>query len=318
LSVNFHKNIYISFRIIYNFFSEVFVETLNTFKKYDGKKLTDYPVIAYSNLYRKALDNAYFEFKIKEDGHLFSPYYTQLRGEPIPELVDFIGKNEALFDSLKEYIINSLFVYSALIEENSYYLTKPQSVIIIRLIHKEASHFEIKFYTHYQEELQDTYNDKIYIGRDFINLDQFERKYLGLENNFNSLVEQNVKFQELAVHKLRYFKDFKKNYLDEISYSANETVSDALERIQLFPQSKVADIPKVKLDETLDNILYIQNLMIEFRDLMYEFEDQLRLREEHKFVKYLTKFSKDIKDNIRYLRKLSFQLHFKISNFPIC
>jgi len=236
----------------------------------------------------------------------------------LPELTDFIEKNEMLFDSLKEYIINSLFVYSAIIEENSYYLTKPQSVIVIRLIHKESSHFEIKFYTHYQEELQDNYNDKIYIGRDFINLDQFERKYLGLENNFNSLVEQNVKFQELAVHKLRYFKDFKKNYLDEISYSTNETVSDALERIQLFPQSKVADIPKVKLNETLDNIHYIQNLMIELRDLIYEFEDQLRLREEHKFVKYLTKFSKDIKGDIRYLRKLSFQLHLKISNFPIC
>jgi hypothetical protein len=297
---------------------EAFVETLNTFKKYDGKKLTNYPAIVYSNLYRKALENMYIEFKIEEDGYLFSPYYILLRGDPVPELTDFIEKNEMLFDSLKEYIINSLFVYSAIIEENSYYLTKPQSVIIVRLIHKETGHFEIKFYTHYLDEIQDNYNDKIYIGRDFINLDQFERTYLGLENNFNSLVEQDVKFQELAVHKLRYFKDFKKNYLDEISYSANETVTDALERIRLFPYAKVADIPKVKLNETLDNILYIQNLMIEFRDLMYEFEDQLRLREEHKFVKYLTKFSKDIKDNIRYLRKLSFQLHLKISNFPIC
>ncbi|MCK5055321.1 MAG: hypothetical protein KAT34_01590 [Candidatus Aminicenantes bacterium] len=293
------------------------METLNTFKNYDGKKLTNFPAIVYSNLYRRALDNVYFEFKIEEEGYLFSPFYTLLRGEPLPEFTDFIENNELLFDSLKEYIINSLFVYSAIIEENSYYLTKPQSVIIIRLIHKETTHFEIKFYTHYQDELQDNYDDKIYIGRDFINLDQFERKYLGLENSFNSIVEQNVKFQELAVHKLRYFEDFKKDYLDEISYSANETVSDTLERIRLFPQSKVADIPKVKLNETLDNILYIQNLMIEFRDLMYEFEDQLRLREEHKFVKYLTKFSKDIKGDIRYLRKLSFQLHLKISNFPI-
>lgn len=293
------------------------METLNTFKNYDGKKLTNFPAIVYSNLYRRALDNVYFEFKIEEEGYLFSPFYTLLRGEPLPEFTDFIENNELLFDSLKEYIINSLFVYSAIIEENSYYLTKPQSVIIIRLIHKETTHFEIKFYTHYQDELQDNYDDKIYIGRDFINLDQFERKYLGLENSFNSLVEQNVKFQELAVHKLRYFEDFKKDYLDEISYSANETVSDTLERIRLFPQSKVADIPKVKLNETLDNILYIQNLMIELRDLIYEFEDQLRLREEHKFVKYLTKFTKDIKGDIRYLRKLSFQLHLKISNFPI-
>lgn len=293
------------------------METLNILKQYAGSKLTGFPEIVYSNLYHKALDNAYFEFKIKEEGHLFSPFYTLLRGEAPSELIDFIEKNEAFFNSLKQYVINSLFVYSALIEENSYYLTKPQSVIIIRLIHKEDTNFEIKFYTHYEDELQENYDDKIYIGRDFINLETFERKYLGLENNFKSMLAQDKKFQELAVHKLRYFEDFKKNYLDELSYLIAETVADALARITLFPQSKVADIPKVKLNETLDNILYIQNLMIEIRELTYEFEDKLRMREEHKFVKYLTKFSKDIKDDIRYLRKLSFQLHLKISNFPL-
>jgi hypothetical protein len=277
----------------------------------------DFPEIVYSNLYQKVLDNAYFEFKTEDDVYLFSPFYTLLRGEPFPELVDFIEKNEAFFDSFKQYIINSLFVYSAIIEENAYYLIKPQSLIIIRLIHREGANFEIKFYTHYEDELKENYDDKIYIGRDFISLDRFDRKHLGLENNFKSMLEQNKKFQELAVHKLRYFEDFKKNYLDEMSYLTGETVADALDRIALFPQSKVADIPKVKLNETLDNILYIQNLMIELRELTYEFEDKLRLREEHKFVKYLTKYSKDIKDDIRYLRKLSFQLHLKISNFPI-
>lgn len=292
------------------------METLKILKQYAGKKLTDFPKIVYSNLYHKALDNAYFEFKNEEEGYLFSPFYTLLRGDAPSELVDFIEKNDAFLDSLKQYIINSLFVYSAIIEENSYYLTKPQSVIIIRLIHKEDSNFEIKFYTHYEDELQENYDDKIYIGRDFVNLGAFERKYLGLANNFKSMLAQDKKFQERASQKLRYFEDFKTNYLDEISYLIAETVADALDRIALFPQAKVADIPKIKLNETLDNILYIQNLMIEIKELTNEFEDKLRMGEEHKFVKYLTKFSKDIKDDIRYLRKLSFQLHLKISNFP--
>lgn len=292
------------------------METLKILKKYDGKKLTNYPEIVYSNLYRKALDNLYYEFKIEDDGYLFSPYYTLLRGGPFPELTDFVARNEPFLDTLKEYIINSLFVYSAVIEENSYYLTKPQSIVIIRLIHKEDTKFEIKLYTHYEDELANNYDDKIYIGRDLVDLDQFERNHLGLENNFKSLVEQNEKFQERAKHKLRYFEDFKKPYLDEITYLTKETVTDALSRITLFPHTKVADVPKVKLNDTLDNIHYIQNLMIELKDFMNEFEDSLRLKEEHKFVKYLTKFTKDIKDDMRYLRKLSFQLHLKISNFP--
>lgn len=296
---------------------EVALDTLEIFKKYDGKTLAGYPDIVYSNLYRKALDNSYLEFLFEDEKYLYSPNYSLIRGYSVPGLTDFISHNEVLFNSLKRYIINSLFVYSAIIEENSYYLTKPQSIVIMRLIPKEETKFEIKFYTHYQEELADNYDDKIYIGRDLVNLDQFERKYLGLENNFKSLVEQNEKFQERAKQKLRYHEDFKKPYLDEISYLINEAVTDGLERINLFPQAKIADIPKVNLNETLDNILYIQNLMIELKDFTHEFEENLRLREEHKFVKYLTKFSKDIQDDMRYLRKLSFQLHLKISNFPV-
>ncbi len=293
------------------------MDTLEIFKKYDGKTLAGYPEIAYSNLYRKVLDNCYLEFLSEDEKYLYSPNYSLIRGYAVPGVTDFVSHNEVLFSSLKRYIINSLFVYSAIIEENSYYLTKPQSIVIMRLIPREETKIEIKFYTHYQEELADNYDDKIYIGRDLVNLEHFERKYLGLENNFKSLVEQNEKFQERAKQKLRYHEDFKKPYLDEISYLVEETVNDGLERINLFPQTKIADIPKIKLNETLDNILYIQNLMIELRDFTHEFEENLRLREEHKFVKYLTKFSKDIHDDMRYLRKLSFQLHLKISNFPV-
>ena len=78
------------------------------------------------------------------------------------------------------------------------------------MIHKNDSKFEIKFYSHYEDELQNSYNDKIYIGRDFINLDQFERKYLGLKSYYLSLVEQNKKIQDRAKHKLRYYEDYKK------------------------------------------------------------------------------------------------------------
>jgi hypothetical protein len=209
-------------------------------------------------------------------------------------------------------------VYSALIDENSYYLTNPQSIFIARLLYKKDSRFEIKFYTHYKDELMESYEDKIYIGRDFINLDKFDRKYLGLKKFFRSLVEQNEKIQERARHKLRYFDDYQKPFLDEIEYQVKETVDDAMERIKLFPEAKLANIPKGKLMEVLENVLYLLNLMIELRDFTEEFEAKLRQREENDFVKYLTKFSKDVIDGIRYLRKLSCQMHLKISNYSIC
>jgi len=296
---------------------EVVLETLEILKEFNRKKLTNFPEIKYSNLYKKILNNFYFEFVNENEKLLFSPYYTLLRGEAIPELLDFISKNNPLFDSLKKFIINSLFVYSALIEENSYFLTNPQSIIISRMIHKKESEFEIKFYTHYEEELQNSYNDKIYIGRDLINLKEFERKYLGLKIFFLSMIEQNKKIQERAKNKLRYYNDYKKQYLNEVEYSVKETVSDAMDRIELFPETKICDISTVKLIDTLDNILYLLDLMTELRDFTMEFENKLRLRKEIGFAKYMTKFSKDLKDCRRYLRKLSTLMHLRISNFPI-
>ncbi|MCP5053360.1 MAG: hypothetical protein GY940_39715 [bacterium] len=291
--------------------------TLDALKEFKNKPLANYPEITYSNLYKKALDHFHFEFELDEGTYLFSPYYTVLIGGSHQELEEFVSNNEPLLDSLKQFILNSLYVYSALVEENSYYLLNPQSIFIARMIHKRDQRFEVKFYTHYEDELLSNYKDKIYIGRDFLNLNKFDRKFLGLKKYFRSLTEQNEKIQERAKQKLRYLADYKEPYLDEINYLVEETVSDALERIKLLKETRLAYIPKGNMLEVLDCIFYLSNLMIELQDLTQEFENKLRLRNENDFVKYLTKFLKDLVDGIRYLLKLSCQMHLKISNFSI-
>jgi len=293
------------------------VETLEILRELKDQKLGEYPKIGYSSLYKKVLESFHFEFELEGGTFLFSPFYILLQGDENPDLIDFVDKSENFLDSLKEFILNSLFVYSALIEENSYYLLNPHSILIARMIHKKDVRFEIKFYTHYEDELLTNYKDKIYIGRDFINLKKFDRKYLGLKKYFRSLMEQNDKAQSRAKQKLRYFDDYKEPYLDEINYLVNEVYTDAMERIKLFKETKLSEIPKNKTIDVLDNIFYLSNLMIEMRDLTQEFENKLRLRGETDFVKYLTKFSKDLIDGIRYLRKLACQMHLKISGYAI-
>ncbi len=293
------------------------MELLNVFKEYNHKKLEGFPEIVYSNLYEKVLNNFYFEFNIGGDNYLYSPMYTQLAGSRLPELSGFIADNESFLDSLKVYILNSLFKYSAIIEENSYYLSSAQSVFIARVSHSREHRFEVKFYSHYEDELTTAYKDKIYIGRDFLNLRKFDRKYLGLKKYFLSLLEQNEKMQERAKHKLRYIKDYEEPYLNEIDYLVKEVFRDSMERVKLFRDTSIHLIPRVKLNDVLDSVLLIQNLMIEIRDFTSEFETKLRLREENDFVKYLTKFAKDLKDTLRYLRKLTFHLHLKISKIEI-
>lgn len=291
------------------------MQTLNALKTLNNEKLTNYPHITHSSLFERITRNLHLELIVRGDKYLLSPLYALLRGEPMEELMKFVAQNEPLLDTLKEFIINSLYGYSAVIEENAYYLSHDQDILIARLLHREELKFEVKFYSHYQEELLSAYNDKIYLGRIFIDLKKFERKNFGLNDYFLSILDQNTKIQERAHHKLRSYEDYKKSDLDEIDYLSKEMTAEAMERIKLFPKGDPKEIPSVKLMEMVDVILYVQNLMIELREFTQEFENRLRAREENNFAKHLTKFSKDLINDIKYLTKLFYLMGLKISNY---
>jgi len=285
------------------------MKTIEVFKKYNKKFVESHPKITYPPLFERALKNLYLEFLVKRDDQtdekvLFSPLYVPISKDIDVELEEFISNNEKFFDSLKENIITSLYFYSAIIEENSYYVCDKNSIIIARFIHKEDERFELKFYSHLEDELISSYNDKIYIGRTFIDLNNFFRKNFGIKDLIISLNEQNMKIQDRAKKKIRYYEEYKEEYLDEVNYLVNETKNDVLERLELIPESSIKEISENKLSEVVSNLNYIQNLLIELKDFNLEFENKLRIGNETKFVKYLTKFNKDLHVDIRYLRKL--------------
>ena len=293
------------------------METLNVLNKFAGKRLDNYPAIQHNNLFKRIRDNFHFELFLKGSNMLFSPFYLPLRGDSFLELENFLAQNEEFLDSLKDFIVNTLFVYSAVIEENANYLVNEQDILIGRLMYRDHFKFEVKFYSHYQDELQNAYNDKIYIGRIFIDLKKFEKDHLGLHEYFHSILDQNAKIQERAVHKLRYYDQYKKPYLDEIDYLAKEINTEAMERIKLLPKGDLKSAPTVTLIETIDNLLHLQNLMVELRDFTLEFENKLRLGEETNYVKYLFKFSKDLINDIKYLSKLYYLISNKVSKYTI-
>jgi len=309
--------VYFSLAFAYNPLAEANVETLNVLGKYNGRRLENFPAIQHNNLFKRIRENFHLELFLRDGHMLFSPYFTVLRGETFPELAAFLAQNEEFLDSLKDFIVSTLFVYSAVIEENANYLVNEQDVLIGRLRYRDHGKFEVKFYSHYQDELQSSYNDKIYLGRVFIDLKKFEKEHLGLHEHFQSLLDQNAKIQERAIHKLRYYDDYKKPYLDEIDYLAKELNAEALERIKLIPKNDLKSASTVTLIESIDNLLLLQNLMVELRDFTLEFENKLRLGEETNYVKYLFKFSKDLINDIKYLSKLYYLISNKVSRYSI-
>lgn len=92
------------------------METLKLFKSFCDRRL-DHPVIQHASLYRRIAENFHYEFQFKGENYLMSPLYTLLRGESFRELDVFIKDGESFLDSLREFILNTLFVYSAVIEE---------------------------------------------------------------------------------------------------------------------------------------------------------------------------------------------------------
>lgn len=289
------------------------METLNVLGKFNGKRLDNVPAIQYNNLFRRLRENFHLELFLKGGHTLLSPYYTVLRGEGFPELTGFLAQSEEFLDSLKDFIIATLFTYSALIEENAGYLINEQDVFIARLRYRDHGRFEIKFYSHVQDELESAYNDKIYLGRSFIDLKKFEKEHLGLHEFFHSILEQDAKIQERAIHKLRYYEDYKKPFLNEIDYLVKELNGEALERLKLMPPGDLKNVPTVALVECVDDLLILRNLLVELKDFTLEFESKLRVAEETNYVKYQFKFSKDLTNGIEYLSKLCYLISHKVS-----
>jgi hypothetical protein len=180
----------------------------------------------------------------------------------------------------------------------------------------DGRRYEIKFYTHSPRELLTNYQDKIYIGRDFIDLFQFKRKYLGAKDLILSCKEQYDVLLDKAEEKLKKPLVYK-SFFQEIKEYVNELSTESLEILQSLPP--YLDFDKLSGEDLIDiNSQYrtINHYMIELRDEVAEFENLLRFKKEMDFVRYVTKYKKDLANDISYFNiKINGCLQNKIYNW---
>ncbi|MGZ5514803.1 MAG: hypothetical protein ACXW2O_06845, partial [Candidatus Aminicenantales bacterium] len=233
---------------------------------------------------------------------LLSPSYAVLNPTPDEAITEFITKNESLLDYLKEAIVQNLAVYSVLVDISSYFIEQNSGLVLARLRERDSQgrRFEIKFYTHEPKELLSRYEDKIYIGRDFLDLFSPVRKYFGVKDAIVSLKAQFERLTERAGAKLRKAQDFV-SYFQEIGDSVNELHNEGLLILQSLPPH--LDFTKLSGHDLIDiNAQYrtINHFVIELHDTVAEFETLLRYKERSDFVRYVTKYSKDVTNLISY------------------
>ncbi|MEE8604410.1 MAG: hypothetical protein V3S65_03465 [Candidatus Aminicenantaceae bacterium] len=286
--------------------------------KLDIKNLPPLKILLLDDLHQNALSHLYLELGTGPVLYLLSPSYSVINPTANEDINDFIQKQENILNYLKEYIIQNLTVYSVLLDVNSYFIEQNNCLVLARLRERDSDgrRYEIKFYTHSPRELMTHYQDKIYIGRDFIDLFQFKRKYFGVKELIISCKEQYDTLLDKAEAKLKKPLVYK-SFFQEIKEYVNELSTESLQILQSLPPYH--DFGKLSGEDLIDiNAQYrtINHYMIELRDEVAEFENLLRFNKEMDFVRYVTKYKKDLANDISYFNiKINGCLQAKIYNW---
>ena len=286
--------------------------------KLELKDLPPLKSVELDDLYQKVQKNLYLEVGAGAVLFLLSPSYSALNQAPNDTINELITKKEPLLDYLKEAIIQNLAAYSALLDVNSYFIEQNNFLVLARLREKDSGgrRYEIKFYTHSPVELMTHYEDKIYIGRDFLDLFNFKRKYFGIREFLASLKDQSEKLVDKVEEKLKKPLDYK-SFFQEIKESVSELNTEAQAILESLPP--YLDFGKLSEKDLIDiNAQYraINHFLIELHDEVGEFENLLRFKMEIDFVRYVTKYKKDVTNLISYFNiKINGGLSQRIYHF---
>ena len=286
--------------------------------KLDVKDLPPLKPILLDDLYQNALKNLYLELGTGPILYLLSPSYSVMTPTPNDIVTDLITRKEGLLSHLKEYIIQNLAIYSVLIDTSSYFIEQNGFLVLARLRERdsEGRRYVIQYYTHSPQELLSHYEDKIYIGRDFIDLFNFNRKYLGVKEHIISLKGQFDRLLERVPVRMKNPQDYK-SFFQEIRESVNELHTESLLILQSLPP--LVEFGKLSGKDLIEiNAQYraINHFLIELHDEVAEFENLLRFKKEIDFVRYVTKYKKDLTNLISYFNiKINGGLTQRIYNF---
>jgi len=255
----------------------------------------------FDDLHQKVLKNLYLELGSGPVLYLLSSSYNVINPSANEVVGELITKRTEVLNFIKEYICQNLTVYSVLLDVNSYFIEQNNYLLLARLRERDSGgrRYEIKYYTHSPLELVKNYKDKIYIGRDFLDLFQFKRKYFGIKEFISSLKDQNGMLLEKAEQKMRRPVKYK-SFFQEISEYVNELHTESFDTLQSLPP--YLDIDKLSGNDLIDiNAQYrsISHYLIELRDEVEEFENLL-FKSEDSYARYVTKYKKDIANLISY------------------
>ncbi|MEW6457184.1 MAG: hypothetical protein AB1410_10795 [Acidobacteriota bacterium] len=267
------------------------------------------------DLQREVLKNIYLEIGYGDTLFLFSPRYTILSPSSNEKISEFVSTKETLLSWLKLYLLKNLIHYTVILENNSYFIEQNDYLMIARLRERNSNgkKYEVKYYTHSPKEIISHYEDKIYIGRDFIDLFHFKRKYYGIDEFVHSIKDQYEILVKRGNEKLKNQKEYKSTYMREIKELVGELYSHTKKTLPTIPPYiNLHELSSNDLIEIITQYRSIKHFLIELEEEISDFENQLRWAEEINFARYVTKYKRDVTNLISYL---NFKIICKLSSY---
>lgn len=284
---------------------------MHNFERLKDVRHLKIPAFRRDEFQESVLRGIYLEFFLEDCRVLITPschYLTTgpTRPRELEAIETLISEEKEVLDQLKKFVLYNLALYSALLETNSYYIASNDHLLICRFVPAggDEHSYELKIYTLGRNDLPENYKDKLYLGRDFVNIARLTRDHFGLKQVRLSLLEQirrmKERVQKFTPHEI--YAEIEDEYISEIEEIVSEFASQAAELIQEYP----VDINTHTLKP--EALIEVNHLCRELKHMLIEIEETSRDMEARMFdsdlsraVRYVTKFRKDIQNYINYL-----------------
>jgi hypothetical protein len=269
------------------------------------------PDIPLDHFQNKILDGLHLEFLLERCRVLFTPHMSYLTtGSATPaetaKVRGILQDNYPLLEQLKRYLLYSLSLYSGLLETNSYLIAVNDHLLISRFVATALGEttLAVKLYTLSQKDLLAHYDDKIYVGRDFIRLDAVGHDHLGIGLIAHSLRDQLDKLRSRLTRLLPIpeLNRIGKESLQGLEENVEELAGLARQITDRYP----ADISAGSV--STDDLLAVNRLFREAKHLLIDMDETLRELEEDLLggttahaARYVTMLRRDVGNHVTYI-----------------
>jgi hypothetical protein len=269
------------------------------------------PDIPLDHYQSRILNGLYLEFLLERCRVLFTPHMSFLTTgnastAETAKVRAILRDNAPLLDQLKRYLLYCLSLYSGLLETNSYLIAANKHLLIARFVATDFSEttLEVKLYTLSQHDLLAHYDDKIYVGRDYLTLDAVRHDHLGL-----GLIRRSLKVQ---VEKLRarLARMLPAQEHACVAAEALQEIDDNLEELQALSQEVVERYPAEISSGTVgpQDLLAVNHTFRDVKHVLIDMDETLRELEEALIkgptahaARYVTMLRRDVENDVNYI-----------------